>query len=95
MTPHDLLSGRLPGADLVATGLDDLNRGVESVEALLVSIGRPRLIRLGLDVPWRYERPEIRLYERIAAEDPDGAHARYNALIRRLVSFERAAECVG
>ena len=25
--------------------------------------------------------------------DPDAAHSRYNALIRRLVSFERAAEC--
>jgi hypothetical protein len=26
--------------------------------------------------------------------DPDAAHSRYNALVRRLVSFERAAECV-
>ena len=26
-------------------------------------------------------------------EDPDSAHSRYNALVRRLVSFERAAEC--
>ena len=24
---------------------------------------------------------------------PDAAHSRYNALIRRLVSYERAAEC--
>jgi hypothetical protein len=28
------------------------------------------------------------------AEDQDSAHSRYNALIRKLVSFERAAECV-
>ncbi|HVT56871.1 MAG TPA: hypothetical protein VHR45_00585 [Thermoanaerobaculia bacterium] len=28
-----------------------------------------------------------------ARSDPDSAHSRYNALIRRLVSFERAAEC--
>jgi hypothetical protein len=93
MTPDDLLRGRLPGADLVAKGLEDLRDGVESAEAFLVSIGRPRLIRLGFEVPDRFDRPEIRLYEHLAAEEPDGAHARYNALIRRLVSFERAAEC--
>jgi hypothetical protein len=29
----------------------------------------------------------------LAAEDADSAHGRYNALIRQLVSFERAAEC--
>jgi hypothetical protein len=93
MTHADLLDGALPGADLVAKGLEDLREGRETREALLVAIGRPRLIRLGLDVPRCYDRPEIRLYQHLAAEDPDGAHARYNALIRRLVSFERAAEC--
>jgi hypothetical protein len=25
--------------------------------------------------------------------DPDSAHARYNSLVRRLVSYERALEC--
>jgi hypothetical protein len=35
------------------------------------------------------------LYERLAEADADSAHARYNALIRLLVSFERAAECAG
>jgi hypothetical protein len=40
-------SSRLPGSDLVETGLADLARGVESVESLLVSIGAPRLSRLG------------------------------------------------
>jgi hypothetical protein len=37
--------------------------------------------------------PEIRLYELLGRDAPDTAHSRYNALIRRLVSFERAAEC--
>jgi hypothetical protein len=36
---------------------------------------------------------EHRLYELLRATDPDTAHGRYNALIRRLVSYERAAEC--
>jgi hypothetical protein len=30
----------------------------------------------------------------LVESDPDGAHSRYNALLRRLVSFERAAACV-
>jgi hypothetical protein len=38
--------------------------------------------------------PEHRLYLRLAADDSDSAHSRYNALIRRLVSFERALACV-
>jgi hypothetical protein len=82
-----------PGADLVEEGLDDLSRGVESVPALLVSIGAPRLRRIGLPVPARtFPDAEHRLYERLSETDPDFAHSRYNALVRRLVSFERAAE---
>ena len=87
------LHATLPGADLVRRGMADLARGEETVEALLVSIGAPRLERLGLRVPAPLPSPERRLYERLAAEDADSAHSRYNALIRRLVSFERAAEC--
>ncbi len=86
------LSG-LPGGDLVEKGLRDLSKGRETAEALLVAIGAPRLGRLGFDAP-TLESPEHRLYELLARDDPDDAHARYNALIRRLVSFERAAECV-
>ena len=35
--------------------------------------------------------PEDRLYEKLAAQHGNAAHSRYNALIRRLVSFEHAA----
>lgn len=84
----------MPGAELIAQGLEDLARGTESAEALLVSIGAPRLRDLGIPVPHPLSAPEHRLYQRLAADDPDSAHSRYNALIRRLVSFERAAECV-
>ena len=42
-----------------------------------------------------FPNPEHRLYERLAREDPDSAHSRYNALVRRLASFESALECVG
>jgi hypothetical protein len=83
----------LPGGEMVWRGLDDLERGVESTDALLVSIGSPRLRRLGLRVADPFPGPEHRLYLRLAGERGLGAHSSYNALIRRLVSFERAAEC--
>jgi hypothetical protein len=86
--------GLLPGADLVETGLRDLDRGVESVPALLVLVGAPKLRSLGIPVPRRdLAQPEIKLYQALASQDPDAAHSRYNALVRRLVSFERAAKC--
>lgn len=84
----------IPGADLIERGLRDVARGAETVEALLVSIGAPRLRGFGLSIKHPFPRPERRLYDVLAAEDSDSAHSRYNALIRRLVSFERAAECV-
>jgi len=87
---------RLPGGDLVSQGLRDLTRGDDTVAALLVLVGAPRLRRLGLQVPDnRVPDVEHVLYERLAEADPDSAHGRYNALIRLLVSFERAAECAG
>ncbi len=77
-------------------GLADLARGEETIPALLVSIGAHRLRRLGLPVPaTSVDSPERRLYDRLAETDPDSAHPRYNALVRRLVSFENTAECVG
>jgi hypothetical protein len=83
----------LPGHELIEKGLADLRDGVESVEALLVSIGSPRLARVGIAPARTIPAPERRLYDRLAREHEDSAHSRYNALIRRLVSFERAAEC--
>ena len=82
----------LPGHELVLRGIDDLARRVESPEALLVSMGAPRLRRAGIEVPEPFESPSHRLYGLLAEEDPDSAHGRYNALVRQLVSFERAAD---
>jgi hypothetical protein len=86
--------GELPGEELVEQGLRDLERGIESREALLVSIGAPRLRRLGLELPRTFDSPEHRLYELLRGEHGDAAHGRYNALVRRLVSYERAAAAV-
>jgi hypothetical protein len=83
----------MPGGDLVRQGLDDLRAGSETEAALLVSIGAPRLRRLGFDVPSPFAAPEHRLYLLLARAAGDAAHSRYNALVRRLVSFERAWPC--
>jgi len=83
-----------PAGDLIRKGIEDIQAGIESPEALLVAIGRPRLQRLGISVPeLPIKFPEVRLYEYVSRSDPNAAHSRYNALIRRLVSFERAVEC--
>jgi hypothetical protein len=85
----------LPGEDLIKAGMADLREGRETVESLLVSIGAQRLRSLGLDLPASLpDNPEHRLYDLLAQEDSDSAHSRYNAYLRRLVSYERAAECV-
>ena len=83
----------LPGGDLIAEGRRDLERGRETVAALLVSIGAPKFARLGEPVVGPVRDPEARLYEMLARQDPDTAHSRYNALVRRLVSYERAKTC--
>ena len=85
----------LPGAELVASGIDALRRGELTAEALLVAVGARRLRAAGLEIPRAPElpdAPEQMLYAVVGAARPREAHARYNGLIRRLVSFERALE---
>jgi hypothetical protein len=85
----------LPANDLITAGIQDLQSRRETVPALLVAIGAPKLRSLGLDVPEPLPlNPEHRLYDLLSTNEPDSAHSRYNALIRRLVSFERALSCV-
>jgi hypothetical protein len=84
----------IPGSDLIIAGILDLQGGRQTVASLLIAIGAPRLRNIGLELPKDLPTsPEHRLYEILAEEDSDSAHSRYNALIRKLVSFERAAEC--
>jgi len=87
----------LPGAEIVEQGLLDLRGGRETIPSLLVAIASPRLRRLGFPIADEAlpPCPEHRLYELLARSGPDSAHSRYNALLRRLVRFERACECAG
>jgi hypothetical protein len=86
--------GALPGAEIVAEGLRDLEAGVTSIASLLVSIGAPRLRRNGMRVEHTVSSPEMRLYGILQQQYGDGAHSRYNGLIRRLLRFERSLESV-
>jgi hypothetical protein len=84
---------RRPGEDLIQQGLEDLAAGRRTAAAWLVSIGARRLRLGGIDVPPALPEPEHGLYGLLSADDPDSAHGRYNALLRRLVSFERSLSC--
>jgi len=85
----------LPGADLIQQGLEDVVGQRETIASLLVQIGSPRLGRCAVIVPVSPEsalNADRRLYRLLAAQHGNEAHSRYNALIRQLVSFERALE---
>lgn len=89
----ELLQG-LPGAELILQGLDDLAEGGDTIPALLVATGAPRLSEsipeLGaVDLP---ERPERRLYALLRSRYPREAYGQYNAFLRRLTRFCRALE---
>ena len=50
------------------------------------------LVRDVIDPFQHDDFPEDRLYDKLAQEYDNDAHLMYNALIRRLVSFERAVD---
>lgn len=83
-----------PFGDTIQEGLRDLERygeRAETIPALIVSIGAPKLSFLGIQVPATVSRPERKLYDCIEKNYPDrNPHSFYNSLIRRLVSFEHA-----
>jgi hypothetical protein len=90
-----MIDPSLPGSEWIQTGISDLALRKVTLPALLVSIGAPRLRALGIAVPDPIiSGAEHRLYQELCLLHGNAAHSRYNALIRRLVSFERAA-CVG
>jgi len=84
---------QFPGAELILPGLQDLADGRVTITACLVSIARPAIEKSGLPKdfpPLHYvSLPEHTLYRLLCAEGGD-AYGRYNSLLRRLVSFERA-----
>jgi len=80
----------LPGGEIVDAGLADLFNGEPSKESFAVSLAAPRLRREGIPVGETLPDPESRLYASLAEENPELAHARYTAWLRRMVSFADA-----
>ena len=85
----------LPANDLIRQGLDDLAQQRQSVEACLVKIGSAQLRRCGMALEVTDEdalSADHELYALLSRQHGNDAHGRYNALLRELVSFERALE---
>jgi len=75
---------------LVDAGLTDLAAGETTPESLTVSLAAPRLRREGVPVSAVLDDPERRLFDLLSRTEGDLAHARYNAYLRRVVSFADA-----
>lgn len=88
-----MIAAHLPGAELVETGLADLSAGLVTIESLLVSIAAPVLREVGIAIGRPIPDAELKLYALLSARDGAAAHSQYNALLRRVVSFRRAAQC--
>lgn len=83
---------RLPGAEIVLPGIEDLAAGRDTVNALAVRAAASKLGVQELATGGEAEEPAAhRLYLRLSSELGDGAHSRYNAILARVASFARAA----
>jgi hypothetical protein len=84
---------KLPGAEIVLPGIDDIRAGRETVNALAVRAAATRLGVSELAGDANGEEPAAhRLYLRLGDELGNSAHSRYNAILARVASFARAAE---
>ncbi|MGH2986281.1 MAG: hypothetical protein ACRDLO_06305 [Solirubrobacterales bacterium] len=94
MEPPATPLGSLPGAEIVVTGIADLEAGRDTVDADAVLMAATRLRAAGVDVPSadNDDPAAHRLYAKLSGEDPRNAHSRYNAIVRRVTSFASAVE---
>lgn len=94
MTARDLAG--LPGAELLAQGLDDLARSRVSEFSLLLLVAAPRLRPLGIEIDTArlpIEQPSTyALYDYLEACVGDDAHSQYNSLLRQMDSLANALE---
>lgn len=83
---------KLPGAEIVLPGIEDLEAGRETINSLAVSVAAAKLGVSDLIDDVGVEEPAAhRLYLRLNSELGDAAHSRYNAILARVASFARAA----
>ena len=82
----------LPGAALVANGMDDLNCSAVTPASLILQAFTTRLGYLGLEIPPAEDEVEPQLYALLQTLHPTDAHLQLNALFDELESFMLAAE---
>lgn len=86
---------KLPGWEIVSDGLRDISAGRVTPAACALWIALPKLRRAGIVDDARLGQPivnpELVMY-RLLRSEGGNAYSRYNALLRRLVSFEHAVE---
>lgn len=90
----DTMLHDLPASELIRAGVRDLLDSRVTIPALVVSIARGQLVGKGVlpdSAPVISAEPERALYQLLRAQDGD-PYARYNALIRELVSFVSALD---
>ena len=89
----DILIG-LPAEKHIRQGLQDLERGMETVSSCLVRIISPKLLRAGLVEESTVNEAvdvELKLYQLLQHEG-DRAYSLYNSRLRELASFGHALE---
>lgn len=83
---------KLPGAEIVLPGIEDLKAGRETINSLAVSAAATKLgVRELVNKTDDEEPAAHRLYQLLSTELGDTAHSRYNAILARVSSFARAA----
>jgi hypothetical protein len=84
---------KLPGAEIVLPGIEDLKAGRETINALAVSAAATRLgVRDLVGDVTNKEPAAHRLYSRLSSEFGDAAYSQYKAMLARVASFARAAD---
>jgi hypothetical protein len=83
----------LPGYELIAQGLEDLRNSKDTFYSALLYSAETRLSRIGIILDGnRPDDPSMCVYKLLENEFGNGAHSKFNALNRRLLSFCKARE---
>jgi hypothetical protein len=89
----DAMGTDLPGWEIVSEGIADAQAGRLTPYACLIWIALPQLTRAGWIGPeilaHPITEPNLTLYRLLCAQGGN-AYGRYNALLRRLVKFQRS-----
>lgn len=94
-TSHEINLSSLPGGDIVRRGLSDLASRSITVDGLAVLSASTRIASGGVGVPAVDVGgvPSHMLYAKLQEDlPPDDAYSRYNAIMRRMVSFCNALD---